>query len=145
MTTLLPDCTEIIEGLSLETTGCTEYPFALQFAGTLVEVDDADYCPGDLVEATVTRAYTAGELATIGRAFLTAAERLMPSPTHGTSEAKTEIAAALLGGVPHVSMKQYGQREAHYLYTTGTARLMAEDLVRAAAQAEALVQGGGQA
>lgn len=72
----LPDCTDITEGVSLETTGCTEYPFALQFVGTLVEVDDADYCPGDLVNATVTRAYTAGELATIGRAFLLAAERL---------------------------------------------------------------------
>ncbi|WP_339098249.1 hypothetical protein WDJ50_18465 (plasmid) [Deinococcus sp. VB142] len=76
MTTILPDCTEIVAGLSLETTGNAEYPFAIQSAGTLVEVDDADYCPGDLVDATVVHAYTAGELATIGRAFLLAAERL---------------------------------------------------------------------
>lgn len=138
----LPDCTDITEGVSLETTGCTEYPFALQFVGTLVEVDDAGYCPGDLVNATVTRAFSAAEMETLGQALLVAAGRLAPART---SEAKTEIAGALLGGVPHVSIKQSGERKTHYLYTTGTARLMAEDLTRAAAQAEALVRGGGQA
>lgn len=140
----LPDCTDITEGVSLETTGCTEYPFALQFVGTLVEVDDADYCPGDLVNATVTRAFSAAELRTLGQALLTAAERLAPAPAR-TSGAKTEIAAALLRGVPHVSVKHSGEREAHYLYATGTARLLAEDLTRAAAQAEGLIRGGGQA
>ncbi|WP_278911586.1 hypothetical protein [Deinococcus wulumuqiensis] len=140
----LPDCTEVIEGVSLETTGNIEYPFALQVNGTLVEVDDADYCPGDLVNATVTRAFSAAELRTLGQALLTAAERLDPAPAR-TSGAKTEIAAALLRGVPHVSVKHSGEREAHYLYATGTARLLAEDLTRAAAQAEGLIRGGGQA
>lgn len=72
----LPDCTDITEGVSLETTGNIEYPFALQVSGTLVEVDDADYCPGDFVNATVTRAFSAAELRTLGQALLTAAERL---------------------------------------------------------------------
>lgn len=72
----VPDCTEIIEAVSLETTGCTEHPFALQVQGTLVELDDADYRPDDLVGATVTTPLSAAELRTLGRALLTAAARL---------------------------------------------------------------------
>ena len=72
----VPDCTEIVEAVSLETTGCAEYPFALQVQGTLVEMDDADYHPEDLVSATVTAPLSAAELRILGQALLTAAGRL---------------------------------------------------------------------